>query len=108
MKSILGLRGAINFGARERDPLVDQTLSFVAGIAARPADFAAPLDPPAAEPPRRVDSDFMMSERADHHRRVLEFRARQQKIRQGREEYYKAVWQKTRVTLGNAIEGSTL
>ena len=109
MKSMLGLRGGIKFWTRERDPLVEQTLSFVAGIAsARPAELAPPPDIPAAEPPQRIDTDFMMSERADHQRRVLEFRAQQEKIRQGREEHYNSVWQKTRVTLGNAIQGSVL
>ncbi len=109
MKSMLGLRGGIKFWTRERDPLVEQTLSFVAGIAAaRPADITAPLDLPAATAPQRIDTEFMVSERAEHQRRVIEFRAQQQKIRQGREDHYNSVWQKTRVTLGNAIDGSVL
>jgi hypothetical protein len=108
MKSVLGL-GGIKFWGRERDPLLEQTLSFVQGIAAsKPPERVQDAGPQDPEPPARMYTDFMMSERADFQRRVREFRARQQKIRQGREEYYSSVWQKTRATLGNAIEGSAL
>ena len=111
MISILGLRSSgKKFWTRERDPLVEQTLSFVKGMtAAKLAEFVQPLDPPATKLlPQPADSDFMAAERADFQRRILEFRAQQQKIRQRREEHYDLVWQKTCVTLGNATGASAL
>ncbi len=89
MKSMLGLRSGVKFWSRERDPLVEETLSFVKGIAAsRPAEPDHPPEPQEPRLTQRADSDFMISERADFRRRVTEFRARQHRIRQGREQYY--------------------
>ena len=101
MKSMLGLRGGIKFWTRERDPLVEETLSFVKGIAAsRPAEPDRDSEDAAPALPQRADSDFMISERADFRRRVIEFRAQQHRIRQGRERYYDETWGKTRSVMG--------
>lgn len=101
MKSMLGLRGGIKFWTRERDPLVEETLSFVKGIAAlRPAEPDREIEPAKPVLTQRPDSDFMISERADFRRRVTEFRAQQQRIRQGREQYYNDTREKTRLALG--------
>jgi len=109
MTSISELRSGIRFWRRDRDPLVEQTLSFVKGIAAsRPAETAPP--PKHYEPKltKRADTEFMVAERADHQRRVSQFRDQQQKIRQQREAQYDAIWEKTRVTLGNVTANWTL
>jgi hypothetical protein len=101
MKSMLGLRDGIKFWTRERDPLVEETLSFVKGISAsRPAEPEQNVEPVEIVLTKRPDTDFMISERADFRRRVIEFRARQQSIRQGREQYYDETWGKTRAAIG--------
>ena len=108
---MLGLRGGIKFWTRERDPLVDETLSrdplveetlsFVKGItASRPAEPDYPIELAEPQLTQRPDSDFMISERADFRRRVSQFRAQQHRIRQGRERYYDETREKTRSALG--------
>jgi hypothetical protein len=101
MKSMLGLRDGIKFWTRERDPLVEETLSFVKGISAsRPAEPEQNVKRVEIVLTKRPDSDFMISERAEFRRRVVEFRARQHRIRQGREQYYAETREKTRLALG--------
>ena len=102
MKSISAIRDGIKFWKRERDPLVEQTLSFMQGIVAElPSEKVEPADITETIALPRIDSDFMVQERAEHHRRVIRFQTEQRRIRQDREQHYNAVWEKTRATLGN-------
>jgi hypothetical protein len=109
MTSISELGSGIKFWRRGRDPLVEQTLSFVKGIAAsNPAELEPPQERYGPQLTKRADSDFMIAERAEFSRRVLQFRDRQHKIRWEREAHYDEIWEKTRLTLGNMKAGSAL
>jgi hypothetical protein len=109
MTSISELGSGIRFWRRDRDPLVEQTLSFVKGIAASsPAELEPLQERSELQLAKRQDSEFMIAERADFSRRLLKFRDQQHKIRREREAHYNEIWEKTRLTLGNMKAGSAL
>lgn len=97
---------------RERDQLIEQTMAFVAGVAAAkpvpgiavlPIEPTAPLQAPPPLPQSRppVALDCMASERAQIEMRVAKFRKQQEKFQRAREAQYHEIFSKTRATPRN-------
>lgn len=89
---------------RERDQLIEQTMAFVAGVAAArstpgiavvPSEPAPPLHAaPATAIGPLIALDCMASERAAIEMRVAKFRKQQEKFRQAREAQYYEIFSK--------------
>ncbi len=83
----------MNVRARNRDQLVEEALAFARGTAApKPAEPDKNIESDELLNRKRSDSDFMISERGEFRKRVIEFRASQQKRKQVRERYYDETW----------------
>ena len=90
---------------KDRDRLIEETLTFVQGVTLKPIRIESPtqVEPPkAVAPQQRAKPKDKLFEREEILQRVADFKATQNRFQREREEYYKATMAKVRPSLSQS------